>query len=124
MVRATRTAVRGPARATYILGLMLAWQCFLGGLAWAEDQRPLEGDIIRIPVGQQPGAGSLAGLPRTGESRNAVLQRLGEPKHRHPAVGHPPISAWDYSDMVVYFEYDHVVHTVRKHRPRSTPVTP
>ena len=29
-----------------------------------------------------------------------------------PAVGKPPISRWEYPGFVVYFEHDHVIHSV------------
>lgn len=83
-----------------------------------ETTRVVEGDLIRIPVGQQPGSPHTTNLPRTGETRSVVLRRLGEPEQRRAAVGDPPISAWEYSDIVVYFEHDHVIHAVRKHTPK------
>jgi hypothetical protein len=41
------------------------------------------------------------------------VERLhGAPTQRFAAVGQPPITRWVYPSMIVYFEYDHVVHTV------------
>ena len=30
------------------------------------------------------------------------------------AVGEPPITRWEYRNMIVYFEYDRVIHAVMK----------
>ncbi|HWV10948.1 MULTISPECIES: phosphodiesterase [unclassified Pseudomonas] len=77
-------------------------------------------DTLQIPVGQQ--GADLQDLPRLGESRRAVLERHGLADQEHPAVGQPPITRWDYRDFSVYFEYDHVINSVRHHQPRA--VTP
>ena len=41
-----------------------------------------------------------------------VESRFGAPAERFAAVGQPPITRWVYPAFVVYFEFDHVVHTV------------
>jgi hypothetical protein len=41
-----------------------------------------------------------------------VEARFGAPAERFAPVGQPPISRWVYPSFVVYFEYQHVVHTV------------
>lgn len=79
---------------------------------------PLQAETISIPLGQQAGAG-IQSLPAHGTSRAMVSQRYGEPVTRHAAVGQPPISRWDYPGFSVYFEYDHVVHSVRQYSPTS-----
>jgi hypothetical protein len=33
---------------------------------------------------------------------------------KNVAVGEPPISSWEYPGMVVFFEYDRVIHAVMK----------
>jgi hypothetical protein len=61
---------------------------------------------------------ALAGDPAPGERPERGLRmrqveaRYGAPAARHDAVGHPPITRWDYPSMVVYFEGDRVVHAV------------
>ena len=77
-----------------------------------------QADTLTIPLGQQSGrhAGSL---PSHGMSEHAVLERYGAPTQRHEAVGKPPIRRWDYADFSVYFEHDHVVHSVRQHQPQA-----
>ncbi|MBC9251361.1 phosphodiesterase [Pseudomonas alcaligenes] len=79
---------------------------------------PLAGqaETIEIPVGEQ-GQSDLP-LPRRGELKGAVLERFGLPDEEHAPVGQPPITRWDYREFSVYFEYDHVVDSVRHHQPR------
>jgi hypothetical protein len=50
--------------------------------------------------------------PSRGASMKAVEARFGAPATRHPAVGQPPITRWDYPGFSVYFEHQHVVHAV------------
>jgi hypothetical protein len=52
--------------------------------------------------------------PARGSSMASVERRFGAPASRSRAVGKPPITRWDYAGFVVYFEYDHVLHTVRR----------
>ncbi len=53
-----------------------------------------------------------AARPARGMSKSSVASRWGEPASRRGAVGDPPISRWEYSGFVVFFEYDHVIHSV------------
>ena len=60
--------------------------------------------------------------PTRGSTMTAVAQKFGEPSQKHAAVGGcsggaspcrtPPITRWDYPGFSVYFEYEHVVHSV------------
>lgn len=52
--------------------------------------------------------------PARGLSQQAVETRWGQPVRKKNPVGNPPISSWEYSTFVVYFEYDHVIHSVAK----------
>ncbi len=52
--------------------------------------------------------------PARGISMANVEARFGSPASRTAAVGKPPITRWDYPGFIVYFEYDHVVHSVRR----------
>lgn len=84
---------------------------------------PAAAEDILIPLGQQ-GEDLRAPLPQLGESRRSVLERFGLADEEHPPVGNPPITRWDYREFSVYFEYDHVVSSVRHHRrhyPQETP---
>jgi hypothetical protein len=64
--------------------------------------------------GIQAAAPTASERPRSGQSKEQVEQRFGQPTARHAAVGEPPISSWEYPEFVVYFEYDHVIHAVPK----------
>ncbi len=77
---------------------------------------PSLADTLRVPVGQQGTASQP--LPKQGETQDDVKQRYGQPDQQHPAVGHPPISRWDYPGFSVYFETDRVIDSVRQHQPR------
>lgn len=76
-------------------------------------------EVIDIPVGRQ-GAEGAPPRPGRGMSAAAVAARYGEPRERTPAVGEPPISRWHYPGFTVYFEGDTVIHSVLRHRPRSS----
>ncbi|SNS84115.1 MULTISPECIES: hypothetical protein [Pseudomonas] len=73
-------------------------------------------ETLTIPIGQQGDASQVQSLPRRGESRSSVLDRFGLADEEHKPVGQPPITRWDYREFSVYFEYDHVVDSVR-HMP-------
>ena len=65
-----------------------------------------------IMDGVQPQDGSQ--YPLKGSVKSSVIESLGEPVSQTQSVGDPPISSWEYDSFVVYFEYDHVLHTVAK----------
>ncbi|SFT38918.1 phosphodiesterase [Pseudomonas marincola] len=73
-------------------------------------------ETLTIPLGTQGAGADAPVLPERGESRRAVLERYGLADEEHAPVGNPPITRWDYRQFSVYFEYDHVVDSVR-HRP-------
>ena len=50
--------------------------------------------------------------PARGMTMDQVATKFGAPVTKVPAVGKPPISRWEYSGFVVYFEADHVIHSV------------
>ena len=50
--------------------------------------------------------------PARGMSMAQVASKFGDPLTKVAAVGTPPISRWEYSGFVVYFERDHVIHAV------------
>ena len=76
-------------------------------------------DTLVIPLGQQQ-AGQAEPMPVRGVSSAVVIERFGQPTQRHDPVGEPPIRRWDYPEFSVYFEQDHVVHSVHRHQPRTT----
>ena len=50
--------------------------------------------------------------PTRGMTMDQVTMKFGAPATKVPAVGKPPISRWEYPGFVVYFEADHVIHSV------------
>jgi hypothetical protein len=44
----------------------------------------------------------------------SVEANYGSPKSKKAPVGDPPISSWEYETFVVFFEYDRVIHSVKK----------
>jgi hypothetical protein len=49
--------------------------------------------------------------PSRGMTMEQVTTKFGAPVSKTPAVGKPPISR-EYPGFVVYFEHDHVIHSV------------
>lgn len=80
---------------------------------------PAAAETVRIPVGEQS-AIATANKPRTGITKTKVEADFGEPLVKNGAVGDPPISSWEYADFIVYFEYDHVIHSVAKFTSNSS----
>ena len=54
------------------------------------------------------------GRPTRGMTQARVEAKYGAPASVKAPVGDPPITRWEYPDMVVFFEYDRVIHAVRK----------
>ena len=88
--------------------LVIAAVCAAGltGLA-----QPSRADLIATDNGiavKQPEVAA----PTRGMSMSQVASKFGEPASKVPAVGKPPIARWEYPGFVVYFEQDHVIHSV------------
>ena len=54
------------------------------------------------------------GRPTRGMTQANVESRYGKPVAVKAAVGDPPITRWEYQNMVVYFEYYRVIQEVMK----------
>jgi hypothetical protein len=80
-------------------------------LGWADT---LAAQQIMLPLGQQTDTSNLD-LPQRGQTKDQVAGSLGEPQTVQPAVGEPPITVWEYSDFLVYFERDWVLRAVVRH---------
>lgn len=50
--------------------------------------------------------------PTRGMTMQQVEAKFGAPASKTQPVGKPPITRWDYPAFQVYFEYDHVIHSV------------
>ncbi len=86
-------------------------------LVWPLLPCPVLAEQIKIPVGEQHKELGHITKPQRGQSKAHVEQQHGEPVQRFAARGQPPISRWEYPGFIVYFEHDHVIHSVLKHRP-------
>jgi hypothetical protein len=53
--------------------------------------------------------------PTRGMTMDQVATKFGTPVTKVPAVGKPPISRWEYPGFIVYFEAEHVIHSVVAH---------
>ncbi len=51
-----------------------------------------------------------AGKPTRGMSQESVQANFGAPQSTVAAIGDPPISRWEYSGFVVFFEHNLVIH--------------
>jgi outer membrane protein assembly factor BamE (lipoprotein component of BamABCDE complex) len=68
-------------------------------------------DVIATDTGIAVKESDVA-TPRRGMSMDQVASKFGAPVTKVPAVGKPAISRWEYPGYVVYFENDHVIHSV------------
>jgi len=59
--------------------------------------------------------------PTKGMTMDQVAAKFGAPASKVPAVGKPPISRWEYPGFVVYFEAEHVIHSVVANAPSASP---
>ena len=57
---------------------------------------------------------SNVATPDRGMTMSAVEKKFGAPTDRHPTVGQPPITRWDYQGFSVFFERDRVIHSVAR----------
>jgi hypothetical protein len=55
---------------------------------------------------------SSVARPTRGSTMTTVESKFGAPSERHPTVGKPPITRWDYAGFSVFFEGDRVIHAV------------
>jgi hypothetical protein len=50
--------------------------------------------------------------PARGALMKTVEKQFGAPAEKHPTVGKPPITRWDYPTFSVFFEGDRVIDSV------------
>lgn len=99
-----------PAR-TQIHHLVLAASMAVFGFAsnaWADDVALRSGSAAT----ENTTPAAPVNAPARGITMNKVEAQFGTPTERHPAVGNPPITRWDYPGFSVFFERDHVIHSV------------
>ena len=84
-------------------GILLLAAVLASGLAGAE--------TIAVDNGLAVKESDVA-TPTRGMTMEQVASKFGAPSTKVPAVGKPPISRWEYPGYVVYFEGNHVIHSV------------
>jgi hypothetical protein len=72
---------------------------------------PSRAEVVAVDSGIAVKESDVA-TPSRGMTMNEVSTKFGTPTNKVPAVGRPPISRWEYPGFVVYFENDHVIHSV------------
>ena len=77
---------------------------------------PLTLPAQNLEMASPPPATAAQAMPVRGQSMGQIERQYGAPAERFAPVGRPPITRWVYPTMVVYFEYDHVVHAVALRR--------
>jgi len=90
--------------------MMRALFCLLLALAAGFTLPSVQADVLTL----KQNAALDVPRPTRGMTMSEVESQFGAPREKYPAVGQPPITRWVYPGFVVYFEYDHVVHAVRK----------
>ena len=93
---------------------MAAMVAILGGFAAAR------ADMVPTPDGIAVKSSDVA-TPARGMTMDQVASKFGAPTNKIPAVGTPPISRWEYAGFVVYFEGEHVIHSVVGSGPAEAP---
>ena len=72
---------------------------------------PSRAEVVAVDSGIAVKESDVA-TPSRGMTMNEVSTKFGTPTSKVPAVGRPPISRCEYPGFVVYFENDHVIHSV------------
>lgn len=70
----------------------------------------IQADTLKMPDAM-PQEISIT-LPGRGMNMANVEEKFGSPETKYDEVGQPPITRWDYPTFSVYFEYQHVIHSV------------
>ena len=83
----------------------------LTGAAGLGSCGPAHAELI-VEDGKVAVAPSSTPQPARGELMKTVEKQFGAPTNRHPTVGKPPITRWDYTGFSVFFEGDRVIDSV------------
>lgn len=97
----------------------------IGAVLWLATWAPVRAETI-VVNDQVEVVKSTVPRPTGGMTMEAVEKRFGVPRERHPSVGTPPITRWDYDQFAVFFEKDRVIDAVvtAPPAPAEQPVTP
>ena len=79
--------------------------CFLSLLIFST----ANSDVLMI---QRLQSSQKLDLPLKGTTMNKVESTYGKALSIKGPIGDPPITTWEYENFSVYFEYQHVIHTV------------
>ena len=81
---------------------------------------PISADVLLIDNVYQAPANNSQGIPRPvrGMAMKDVENQFGSPVGKNTRVGTPPITRWEYDKFSVYFEHNHVLHSV-VHRSKT-----
>lgn len=71
----------------------------------------LVADVLDMP---NKNGQAMQERPSRGLTKAQVEHRFGSPVSRHGPTGDPAIYFWEYQGFTVYFENNHVLHTVFK----------
>jgi len=69
-------------------------------------------DVLKLENSNEATVVIMDNRPARGMTQGQVLELYGEPALKNAPVGQPPISIWNYSNFSVFFEHNHVIHTV------------
>jgi hypothetical protein len=83
----------------------------LSGAAGLAYTTPAHAELV-VDDGRVAVAPSNTPEPSRGALMKTVEKQFGPPANRHPTVGKPPITRWDYPGFSVFFEGDRVIDTV------------
>jgi hypothetical protein len=90
---------------------LLVAAVFATGLAGIAGLESARSETIAVDNGIAVKESDVA-TPARGMTMDQVSAKFGAPASKVPAVGKPPISRWEYPGFVVYFEHEHVIHSV------------
>lgn len=103
---------------TRVCFLFLLPLAALAPAALAGDGGQAMATVVDLPAAARAAA-TRAQRPTRGMTKTRVANLYGPPQQRHPPIGEPPITRWDYPGYSVFFEYDLVLHAVVPgHLPR------
>lgn len=113
-VTQSRKTPMGHSRAWHKMPLLTLSLTLFSGLGLMHGSTNASADEVRLPIAENVRQGNRLMVPHKGESPATVESRFGAPERRDGPVGSPAISRWHYPGFVVYFENDHVIHSVAK----------
>ena len=71
----------------------------------------VQADVIKMPS-KSPQVISSDSAPVRGMTKSQVESRFGAPMSASGPTGSPAIYRWDYPGYSVFFEHNHVIHSV------------